>query len=241
MAFDFSGKSALVVGGSSGIGRGISRAFRDAGASVAVWGTRPSIADYEDSHELAGMAYDQVDVSDTDRIRALTAEIEALDILVMSQGTVLYDRQEFEIEAFRRVIDINLSSMMACAQGLYEILHARRGAVITVSSTAAYHATRGNPAYNASKCGVVGLTRTLGQAWAGRGIRVNGIAPGYVDTKLTKVTTEHPERKAAAIASIPLGRFGDPMDMAGAALFLASPYSAYIVGQTLVVDGGMTL
>jgi 3-oxoacyl-[acyl-carrier protein] reductase len=241
MTFDFSGKSALVVGGSSGIGRGVSRAFRDAGASVVVWGTRPSVADYEDSDELAGMAYFQVDVSDAERIRALTAEIESLDILVMSQGTVLYDRQEFEIEAFRKVVEVNLTSMMTCAQGLYGVLRASRGVVITVSSTAAYHATRGNPAYNASKCGVVGLTRTLGQAWAGRGIRVNGIAPGYVDTKLTKVTTEHPERKAAAIASIPLGRFGNPADMAGAALFLASPYSSYIVGQTLVVDGGMTL
>jgi 3-oxoacyl-[acyl-carrier protein] reductase len=87
----------------------------------------------------------------------------------------------------------------------------------------------------------VGLTRTLAQAWADDGIRVNGIAPGLVDTKLTKVTTEHPDRLKGALQSIPLKRLGTPADMAGAALFLASPLSAYIIGQTIVVDGGLIL
>ncbi len=105
----------------------------------------------------------------------------------------------------------------------------------------AYHSTMGNPAYNASKTGAVGLTRTLGEAWAEHGIRVNGIAPGLVDTKMTKVTTSNPKRLEGALERIPLRRLGTPADMAGAALFLASPLSSYIVGQTIVVDGGLIL
>ena len=97
----------------------------------------------------------------------------------------------------------------------------------------------GNPAYNASKTGAVGLTRTLGEAWAEDGIRVNGIAPGLVDTKMTKVTTANPKRLEGALERIPLKRLGTPADMAGAALFLASPLSSYVVGQTIIVDGGL--
>jgi 3-oxoacyl-[acyl-carrier protein] reductase len=99
----------------------------------------------------------------------------------------------------------------------------------------------GNPAYNASKAGVVGLTRTLATAWAKEGIRVNSIAPGLVDTKLTKVTTDNPRRRQAALQRIPMGRLGTPQDIAGAALFLASPLAGYIIGQTLPVDGGLVL
>jgi len=238
----FAGKTALVVGGSSGIGRGIARAFRDAGARTIAWGTRAAITDYDDPHELDGIAYDQVDVADAARVRGAAAAIETLDALVLCQGIVRYDRQEFEVETFRQVIEVNLNSMMTCAQAFFPKLAGNGGgAIVTVSSTAAYHATRGNPAYNASKCGVVGLTRTLGQAWAAKGVRVNGVAPGYVATKLTEVTTGHPDRLAAALATIPLGRMGTPEEMAGAALFLASPLASYIVGQTLIVDGGMTL
>jgi 3-oxoacyl-[acyl-carrier protein] reductase len=116
-----------------------------------------------------------------------------------------------------------------------------RGALNIVSSAAAYHSTKGNPAYNASKTGAVGLTRTLGEAWAPEGIRVNGIAPGLVDTKLTKVTTENPKRLEQARSRIPIGRLGTPADMGGAALFLASPFAGYVIGQTLIVDGGLVL
>ena len=121
------------------------------------------------------------------------------------------------------------------------MLKAAGGSLITVSSTAGFRSTRGNPAYAASKAGAVGLTRTLGEAWAGEGIRVNGIAPGLVDTKLTKVMTDHPERRESMLARIPARRLGLPQDMAGAAIFLASPLAAYITGQTIVVDGGLTL
>ena len=145
------------------------------------------------------------------------------------------------MDGFQKVIDLNLNSLMACAIKFHDMLAASKGSLITVSSTAAYHSTRGNPAYNASKTGAVGLTRTLAEAWAGDGIRVNGIAPGLVDTKLTKVTTENPERLQASLQGIPLKRLGTPDDMAGVALFLASPLAAYVVGQTIPVDGGLIL
>lgn len=238
---DFSGKTALVVGGSSGIGRGIACAYRDAGARTHVWGTRPTLEDYDAPEELAGTSYAQVDVADAAQVEAAELPFDTLDILVLCQGTVMYERKEFEIANFRHVVEVNMNSMMTCAQKFFPQLKQAGGTIITVSSTAAYHATRGNPAYNASKAGVVGLTKTLGQAWANKGIRVNGIAPGLVDTKLTKVTTEHPDRLAGALRNIPLGRLGEPADMAGAALFLASPLSAYIAGQTIIVDGGLTL
>jgi 3-oxoacyl-[acyl-carrier protein] reductase len=232
-----------VVGGSSGIGNGIAQAFRVRGAQTHVWGTRARAEDYsaDEGSDLSGLTYAQVDVGDPDAVEAARPAFDRLDVLVLSQGTVIYKRGEFRMDGFQKVVDVNLNSLMACAIKFHDRLAAARGSLITISSTSAYHATRGNPAYAASKAGVVGLTRTLGQAWAGDGIRVNGVAPGLVDTKLTKVTTEHPDRLAASLATIPLGRLGEPADMAGAVLFLASPLAAYVVGQTLIVDGGLTL
>jgi 3-oxoacyl-[acyl-carrier protein] reductase len=130
---------------------------------------------------------------------------------------------------------------MTCAGEFYDLLKETKGSLIIISSTAAFHATVGNPAYNASKSGAAGLTRTLGKAWAPEGIRVNGIAPGLIATKMTKVTTDNPKRREATTRNIPLGRIGDPDDMAGLSLFLASPLSNYIVGQTIIADGGLLL
>ncbi len=240
---DFSGKSVLVVGGSSGIGNGISQAFRARGANVHVWGTRAAPEDYADTDgsDLTGLHYTQVDVADADRIETVEVPFKSLDVLVLAQGMVLYKRREFKTAAFRQVLDVNLTSLMACADRFYDMLKKSQGSLITISSTAAFHSTRGNPAYNASKTGAVGLTRTLGEAWAREGIRVNGIAPGFVATKMTKVTTDNPERLEHAVNRIPVGRMGTPNDMAGVALFLASPLAAYVVGQTIPVDGGLIL
>lgn len=240
---DFTGKTVLVVGGSSGIGNGIARAFLEQGATVHVWGTRASAADYSaaEGSDLAGLHYAQVDLADPGAIERHAPPFDRLDVLVLSQGTVIYRRGEFDPIGFRKVVDLNLNSLMDCSLKFHDMLLASQGTLITVSSTAAYHATKGNPAYNASKAGAVGLTRTLAQAWAGDGIRVNGIAPGLVDTKLTKVTTANPERLAASLRNIPAGRLGLPSDMAGVALFLASPLAAYVYGQTLPVDGGLIL
>lgn len=241
--FNFTGHKVLVVGGSSGIGNGIAQAFRRHGAEVCVWGTRPEADDYrnEEGSNLEGLHYEAVDASSAEALDAANLPFDHLDTLVLAQGTVLYKRQEFTREGFAKVLSVNLQSLMACATKFHDRLAERRGSLITISSAAAYHATRGNPAYGASKAAAVSLTATLGEAWAAEGIRVNGIAPGLVDTKLTKVTTESPDRLARSIQKIPLGRLGTPEDMAGVALFLASPLAAYVVGQTILVDGGIRL
>lgn len=242
-AFDFSGKTILVVGGSSGIGNGIAQSFRSCGAEVMVWGTRPRATDYAaaEGSDLTRLSYACVDIADPANVQRYVPPFTSLDVLVQSQGTVLYGRREFDMESFQRVMDINLNSVMACAVKFKPLLAQSHGAIVNLGSVAAYRSTVGNPAYSASKAGVMALTRTLGQAWAREGIRVNAIAPGLVETKLTKVTTDHPDRLDAALKSTPLGRLGTVDDMSNAVLFLASPLAAYITGQTLVVDGGATL
>lgn len=240
---DFTGRNVLVVGGSSGIGNGIAHGFRARGAHVHVWGTRAQASDYQASEgsDLSGLGYCCVDVGDPDAIEAAPHAFETLDVLVLCQGTVVYRRGEFEREGWDKVVAVNLNSLMHCARKFKPNLAAARGAMIIVSSISGLKANIGNPAYAASKAGAISLTKTLGQAWARDGIRVNGLAPGLVDTKLTKVTTENVQRREAAIAQIPAGRMGEPADMAGAALFLASPLAAYVNGHTLIVDGGLSL
>lgn len=242
---DFTDKRVLVVGGSSGIGNGIAHAFRTRGAMVHVWGTRADPAAYDpaEGSDLTGLGYTCVDVGDPDAIAAAPAPFAdgRLDVLVLSQGTVVYRRGEFEREGWDRVMAVNIDSVMHCARTFRAALSAAQGSVIVVSSISGLKANIGNPAYAASKAGAISLTKSLGQAFAADGIRVNGLAPGLVDTKLTKVTTQHPERLSGALASIPQRRMGTPADMAGAAIFLASPLASYVTGHTLVVDGGLSL
>ena len=174
-------------------------------------------------------------------IAASPLPFDRLDILVHSQGAVLYRRQEFEPAGWDRVMAVNLDSLMHISRKFKPQLLETQGSVIIVSSISGLKANIGNPAYAASKAGAISLTKTLGQAWGPEGIRVNGLAPGLVDTKLTKVTTQSPERLAGAIAAIPQRRMGLPADMAGGALFLASPLASYVTGHTLIVDGGLSL
>lgn len=240
---DFTGKIALVVGGSSGIGNGIAHAYRERGAEVHVTGTRHDEGDYlenEDS-DFTGLTYHQLDVTDRSAVDGLAAGIEALDVLVLCQGAVRYGRQEFEREGWDLVVGVNLNSVMDCARAFQPALVERNGTIIIVSSTGAFHAMIGNPAYGASKAGAASLVGSLAQAWAKDGIRVNGIAPGFVATKMTKVTTENEKRREGVIQRVPLRRMGTPQDMAGAALFLASPLASYVTGQSLIVDGGLSL
>lgn len=237
------GKQALIVGGSSGIGNGMAQLFRAQGAAVHVCGTRAGAWDYDDEagSDLSGLGYSQLDVADADAIEAWSPPLDRLDILVLAQGAVEYRRKEFQIETFRRVIDVNLNSVMHISTKFFPLLKASGGSIIVISSIGAYKSVIGNPAYAASKAGVAGLTRTLGDAWGREGVRVNGIAPGMIATKMTAVTTEHPDRLKAALATISLGRLGLPEDVAQTALFLVSPMASYTTGQTLVVDGGRSL
>ena len=240
---DFTGKNVLVVGGSSGIGNGIAHAFRSRGADVEVWGTRARAEDYDpdDGSDLTGLQYHQVDVGSPDAIADAKSNFDTLDVLVLSQGIVAYKKAEFERDGWDQVMSVNLDSLIHCCEKYRETLSERNGAIIIISSVSGIRANIGNPAYAASKAGAISLTKTLGQAYARDGIRVNGVAPGLVDTKLTKVTTEHPDRLKGALRSIPLRRVGDPSEIAGGAVFLASPLASYMCGQTIFIDGGMTL
>lgn len=248
---NFSGQRVLVVGGSSGIGNGIAHAFRQRGAEVHVWGTRARAEDYAgvEGSDLSGLQYACVDVSDPDAIEAAPQPGGAgatLDVLVLCQGTVVYKRSEFEREGWDKVMAVNLDSLMHCCRRFKPALlpsEGREGGkIIIVSSISGLGGSNvGNPAYAASKAGAMSLARTLGVAWAPEGIRVNGMAPGLVDTKLTKVTTQNPKRLEGALANIPVRRIGTPADMAGAVLFLASPLGAYMVGQNIACDGGLSL
>lgn len=242
-SLDYTGKTVCIIGGSSGIGNATAQAFRQCGADVHVTGTQANEGHYlkGEGSDLEGLTYYKVDAANDREIADLRQKFNKLDVLICSQGMVLYKRAEFEPENFNKVIQVNLNSLMTCANKFYGLLKDARGSMIIISSTAAFHATVGNPAYNASKTGAMGLTRTLGKAWASEGIRVNGIAPGLIATKMTKVTTDHPKRRESTVRNIPLGRIGDPGDMAGLSLFLCSPLASYIVGQTIVADGGLLL
>ena len=244
-ALDFGGKTALVVGGSSGIGNAIAQSYRQRGAEVTVWGTRAGAADYTDS-DMEGLTYAQVDVADRAALDAAVIPT-GLDIAVLSQGVVRYGGAEYTREGWDEVMGVNITSLMDVARLLHPALKARSGdssggsSLITISSVAAYAAAATNPAYGASKSGAVALTRALAVAWARDGIRVNGIAPGYVRTKMTDAQFEDDKREAAILKSIPLRRTGETEEIAGAALYLASPLASYVIGQTLTVDGGLML
>ena len=242
-ALRFDGKTALVIGGSSGIGNGIAQRLRQQGATVHISGTRPDVSDYADDEGsvLTGLHYSQLDVSDPVALQTWQPGIERLDILVLAQGAVMYRRQEFETSTFNHVVNVNLLSVMQLATRFYPLVKGSQGSMIFIGSIGAFKSVIGNPAYAASKAGLLGLTRTLGDAWGREGVRVNAIAPGMIATKMTQVTIRHPERLKSALDTISLGRLGQPADVANLALFLASPLADYITGQTIVVDGGRSL
>ncbi|MET0859958.1 MAG: SDR family oxidoreductase [Microbacterium sp.] len=241
-ALDFSGRRILVVGGSSGIGNGVAQGFRACGADVHVWGTRSSAADYgpAEGSVLDGLEYRQVDVTDFAALEALEPGFDRLDVLVLSQGTLIPGGGEHAMAGFQRVLDVNLSSVMACALKFKELLAASGGVLVLIGSIGGYRSSPEHPAYTASKAALVRLTGSLALAWAKDGVRVVGIAPGPVPTKLVH-GDDNPERRKATLARIPVGRMGAPDDIASAAIFLASPLSSFIVGQMLCVDGGVTL
>lgn len=240
---DFSDQRVLVVGGSSGIGNGIAQGFAKRGAEVHVWGTRPSAEDYAgiEGSDLDGLHYAQVNASDHEALTGYVPPFDQLDVLVLCQGTVRYDREEYEKTGWDEVMAVNIDSVMHTATKFKPMLSKSNGALILVSSISGFQANIGNPAYAASKAAAVSLTKTLGQAWARDGIRVNGLAPGLVPTKLTAVTTENEKRSEATLRTIPVRRYGTPEDMAGVAMFLASPLASYVQGHTVIADGGLTL
>jgi 3-oxoacyl-[acyl-carrier protein] reductase len=240
---NFESKNIIIIGGSSGIGRGIASSFIDKGANVCITGTRENIEDYEEdiTENIKKCIYRKLDLSDDKNLQNLSLPFEDVHTLVCSQGIVAYDRKEFEMDTFKRVIDLNLNSVMASCSFFHENLIKNNGSIVIIGSGASYHAVKGNPAYSASKGGLLTLIKTLAEAWAINGIRVNGIAPGYVATKLTEITFGNEKRYENSLKNIPLRRWGSPKDMGEVCCFLCSEGASYVTGQMITVDGGMSL
>lgn len=237
----FAGKTVLVTGGSTGIGNAAARAFLQAGARVIVTGTRAAAADYAGTDGgLGGLEYHRLDQGDMAAVAAFDPGIASLDVLVVAGAKVAYRRAEFQPDVFADVLAANLTGPMQLAMKFRGPLAAARGCVIFIGSVASFRGTIGQPAYSASKGGLLTLTRTLAQALGGEGIRVNLVAPGLVRSKMTAITWQHPDRLAATERQVPLGRIGEPDDIAGPIVFLASDAARYISGTSLVIDGGLS-
>lgn len=236
-ALDFSGKTALVTGASDGIGYGIAQAFFQAGADVVVTGTKEAGA-YD--NDFSDFRFIQLDVAEPASVESLGKAVDGVDVLVNAVGTVLYKSQEFEREGFEHVMNVNLNGIMHVCRVFRDKLASSKGCVINLDSTVSHRVARNNPAYSASKIALKHLNKVLAWKWGKLGIRVNGISPGAVPTKLTK---NHLTQEAEALfgAAVPGGRYGTPADMAGPVLFLASPLAAYVTGVSFPVDGGLTI
>lgn len=236
-ALDFTGKTVLVTGGSDGIGYGIAKVFRAAGAEVSITGTR-SANDYE--QDFSDLRFLQLNVVDHASVAALVREFSQLDVLVNAVGTVLYSSKEFDRDGFDHVMTVNLNGVMDVCNSFKDLLAASQGCIVNLDSVVAYQVARNNPAYSASKAGLKHLNKVLAWKWGKLGIRVNGVGPGAVPTKLT-AKQMNTDAEAAFAAKVPVGRYGTPEDIAGPVLFLASPLSAYVTGTSVLVDGGLTL
>ena len=239
--FDFAGARVLVTGGSSGIGLGIARAFADAGASVAITGTRPSARDY--AHDLAPFTYQALDVRDKAGIARVAASLGALDVLVNNAGANFpFQPSEWDPDVFEDSVRVNLFSAWRMSLACKPLLSASRlaggASVINLASMASFRAVPIVPGYGSAKAGIVALTRNLGVQWARENVRVNAIAPGLTDSNMTQAMKSFPEIEAAEMAKIPMARRGTPEEIAPAVLFLASAQASYVTGATLAVCGG---
>lgn len=230
-------RQALVTGGTSGIGRAIAIALADDGARVLATGHSDEEVQHFDS---AGRAIETacLDVTQPAEIAEVVLRLERLDVLVNCAGTILRGGLEHEPEKFARVVEVNLTGTMRMCAACRPLLAQSRGCVLNLASMLSTFGSGHVPAYSASKGGIMQLTKSLAIAWAADGIRVNAIAPGWIETPLTRPLFDDPERSRRILERTPLGRWGRPEDVAGAALFLCSPAAAFITGAVLPVDGG---
>jgi len=230
-------KQALITGGARGIGFGIAEAMLGCGYGVTVTGlTAAEVAAVPRRDNLNAVT---LDVTDDAVIAACIAGLPRLDVLVNCAGMVLRDGKEFTIEGFQKVIDVNLTGTMRMCLAAKPLLDQQGGAIVNIASVWSFFGGPLVPAYTASKGGVAQLTKSLAVAWA-PAIRVNAIAPGWIETDLTKAAQADKARSDAIVSRTPFGRWGQPRDIGGAAVFLCSEAAGFITGTVLPVDGGYT-
>jgi NAD(P)-dependent dehydrogenase (short-subunit alcohol dehydrogenase family) len=232
---DASSRVAVVTGGTRGIGEGISRALAADGWRVVAGGIgEEEIAAFRPDPMIEAM---RLDVTDDASVAALIESCPRIDALVNCAG-ILLKAKEFDIDGFAKVLDVNLIGSMRMCVAAREKLAASKGAIVNTASMYAYFGAPHAPAYAASKGGVAQLTKSLAIAWAADGIRVNAIAPGWIDTDMARPAMQDPVRAAPILARTPMGRWGKPDDVASVVTFLVSEAARFVTGTVLPIDGG---
>lgn len=233
----FEGRVAVVTGAFTGIGKAVANALCGRGCRVVAAGL-PQSSDQE-FHDggPANIRYVHLDVTDQDSVSAIFAQFDRLDILVNCAGIIERDR-EFGMESFTRVVDVNLTGTMRMCMAARPMLVQSAGCIVNTASMLTFFGGPRVPAYSASKGGVAQLTRSLAIAWAGDGIRVNALAPGWIATGFTKALQEDAKRSEQILERTPMKRWGRPEEIAEAAVFLCSDAASFITGAILPVDGG---